>query len=395
MLWTKKALFFKDMPEGYRKNEKILFAGVDFSGIQGFIYQNDSMESLNEITRRSEYIQQLSVKINEELTGILKEYLYTPITVSSGKIQAILKNNKDAARVLESHLKNIQEIVFLEYQGRIQIFYGVTYAWIRNKNSGRYNSAFPALMNVIEKNKYQSTNLYELDSESSGYSRYSICSLLPEKEYENSIGFDSIKLAAVKMDFDNLGNLFSSIMEADVKANISEKIIEIIDKAVSGIKNLHLIYAGGDDIFFICPFSCILEVIQTVYLNIKRRIYEEQELANYKDDFGISCGICLFHRDVPMIHYLDNAETELLKSKDRGKNQITVENLSLSWSEWKKLNEIMDRCNHTLDSKKREEFLRFKFRHFLQVLAQNACDIKDRDYIRQLLTRVQQEVDYD
>ena len=46
MLWTKKALFFKDMPEGYRKNEKILFAGVDFSGIQGFIYQNDSMESL-------------------------------------------------------------------------------------------------------------------------------------------------------------------------------------------------------------------------------------------------------------------------------------------------------------------------------------------------------------
>ena len=163
---------------------------------------------------------------------------------------------------------------------------------------------------------------------------------------------------------------------------------------MSGIKT-YAIYAGGDDIFFICPFSCILEVIQTVYLNIKRRIYEEQELANYKDDFGISCGICLFHRDVPMIHYLDNAETELLKSKDRGKNQITVENLSLSWSEWKKLNEIMDRCNHTLDSKKREEFLRFKFRHFLQVLAQNACDIKDRDYIRQLLTRVQQEVDYD
>ena len=91
MLWTKKALFFKDMPEGYRKNEKILCAVVDFSVIQGFIYQNDSMESLNEITRRSEYIQQLSVKINEELTGILKEYLYTPITVSSGKIQAILK----------------------------------------------------------------------------------------------------------------------------------------------------------------------------------------------------------------------------------------------------------------------------------------------------------------
>ena len=106
---------------------------VDFSGIQGFIYQNDSMESLNEITRRSEYIQQLSVKINEELTGILKEYLYTPITVSSGKIQAILKTIRDAARVFESHLKNIQEIVFLEYQGRIQIFYGVTYAWIRNK----------------------------------------------------------------------------------------------------------------------------------------------------------------------------------------------------------------------------------------------------------------------
>ena len=71
------------------------------------------------------------------------------------------------------------------------------------------------------------------------------------------------------MDFDNLGNLFSNIMEADIKEDISEKIIEIIDKAVTGINSLHLIYAGGDDIFFICPFDCILEVIQTIYLNIK------------------------------------------------------------------------------------------------------------------------------
>ena len=94
---------------------------------------------------------------------------------------------------------------------------------------------------------------------------------------------------------------------ADVKP-ISAKIIEIIDSCVRH-KNLHLIYAGGDDIFFICPFSCILEVIQTVYLNIKRRIYEEQELQITK--ILRDLGICLFHRDVPMIHYLDNAETEL------------------------------------------------------------------------------------
>ena len=389
MLCTKEALVFKNIPEGYRKNEKIIFVGVDFSGIQGFIYQNYSMESLNEITRRSDYIQKLTIKINEELAKILEEYFYTPITVSSGKIQAIIKNNKNAGSIFENHLKKIQETVFLENQGKIQIFYGATHALIQNRSSGRYKSAFSVLMNVIERNKYQSSNLYELDSEYSGHSGYSICSLTPERESENFISLDSIKLAAVKMDFDNLGNLFSNIMEADIKEDISEKIIEIIDKAVTGINSLHLIYAGGDDIFFICPFDCILEVIQTIYLNIKRRVYEEQALASYQNDFGISCGICLFHRYVPMIYYLDNAETELLKSKSRGKNLITVENLSLSWDEWQQLNEIMNRCSHIFDPKKREDLLRFKFRHFLQVLAENACDLKDRDYIKQLLSQNQ------
>lgn len=385
MLWTKEALLFKDIPDGYRKNEKIMFAGVDFSGIQSFIYQNDSMESLNEITLRSEYIQKLTIKINEELTEILEDYFYTPITVSSGKIQAVIKNSKNAGSIFDNHLKKVQETIFFENQGKIQLFYGVINALLKDRSFGSgYNCAFSALANVIEQNKYHSLNLYEAGLEYSDQSHYSICSLLPKRESEN-FSLDGIKLAAVKMDFDNLGNLFSNIKEADVKSDISITITETVNKAVSDIKNIHLIYAGGDDIFFICQFNHILEVIQTVYLNIKRRIYEEPALAEYKKDFGISCGICLFHRDVPIIHYMDNAENELLKSKSRGKNRITIENLSISWDEWQELNEIMHRCSHVLYSK-REDLLSFKFKHFLKVLAENSCEPKDRDFIRQLLT---------
>ena len=389
MLWTKEALFFKDIPKGYRENEKIMFAGVDFSGIQGFIYQNDNMESLNEITRRSEYIQRLTVKMNEELIEILEGYSYIPITVSSGKIQAIIKNNKRARSVLRAYLEKMQGIVFVENQAKIQIFYGITYAWIRSRNCEGYDSALFTLMNVIERNKYQSANLYELDPEHSGDDRYSICSVLPLRECENSVNLDSFKLAAVKMDFDNLGNLFSNLKEADVKADVSATIIEIIEKAVTGIENIHLIYAGGDDIFFICPFTYILETIQIAYLNIRRRIYEEDSLADYRKDFGISCGVCVFHRDVPMIHYMDNAEKELLKSKGKGKNQITVENLSFGWEEWQELNEIMSRCSHIINSKKREDMQSFKFKHFLQVLSENACEFKEREYIKRLLERDQ------
>ena len=339
MLCTKEAWFLKIYLKVI-ENEKIIFVGVDFSGIQGFIYQNYSMESLNEITRRSDYIQNLQLKLMKNYK-ILEEYFYTPITVSSGKIQAIIKNNKNAGSIFENHLKKIQETVFLENQGKIQIFYGATHALIQNRSSGRYKSAFSVLMNVIERNKYQSSNLYELDSEYSGHSGYSICSLTPERESENFISLDSIKLAAVKMDFDNLGNLFSNIMEADIKEDISEKIIEIIDKAVTGINSLHLIYAGGDDIFFICPFDCILEVIQTIYLNIKRRVYEEQALASYQNDFGISCGICLFHRYVPMIYYLTMQRLNF-KIKEQGKKFNNCGKPFLL-DEWQQLNEIMNR----------------------------------------------------
>ena len=65
----KKALFFKDMPEGYRKMKNFV-CRVDFSGIQGFIIRMTVWKALMKSIRRSEYIQQLSVKINEELTGI-------------------------------------------------------------------------------------------------------------------------------------------------------------------------------------------------------------------------------------------------------------------------------------------------------------------------------------
>ncbi|NLX65156.1 MAG: hypothetical protein GX022_10380 [Clostridiaceae bacterium] len=389
MVWAKEVLFFKDIPSGYRENEKIIFAGVDFSGIQSFIYQDDSMESLNEIAGRSEYIQLLTVKINEELTEILEDYFYTPITVSSGKIQAIIKNNKNAQSIFENHLKKVQETVFLENQGKIGIFYGTTHAQLRNRDSGAYNDAFLALANVIERNKYQSYNLYVADSQYLSQTPYSVHSLLPKKESGNSVSLDSIKLAAVKMDFDNLGNLFSSIREADVKAGISKTITETINEAFSEVKNIHLIYAGGDDIFFICRFKDMIEVIQTVYLNIKRRVYEESALADYKKDFGISCGICLFHKDVPIIHYMDNAEIELLKSKDRGKNRITAENLSISWDEWQELYEIMQRCSHVLEPKKRDDLYSFKFRHYLKVLGENYCEPRDRDFIRQLLTTEQ------
>jgi len=389
MLFTKEVLFFKYIPQGYRENEKVLFAGVDFSGIQNFIYQDDNIESLNEIAGRSEYIQLLTVKINEELKEILEDYFYTPITVSSGKIQAILKNDKNARSLFENHLKKVQETVFFENQGKIGIFYGATHVLLQNRGSGGCNDAFFALANVIERNKYQSYNLYVSDSQYSGQAQYSVHSLLPKKESENSIFPDSIKLAAVKMDFDNLGNLFSNIREADVKADISKTIKETINEAFSEVNNIHLIYAGGDDMFFICPFKEMIEVIQTVYLNIKRRVYEEPVLADYNKDFGISCGICLFHKDVPIIHYMDNAENELLKSKDRGKNRITVENLSISWDEWQELHEIMHRCSHVLEPKKRDDLYSFKFIHYLKVLGENSCEKKDKEFIRQLLSREQ------
>lgn len=383
MLWMKDALFFKDIPNGYHRNEKVMLIGIDFSGIQNFIYQNDSIEKLNQISMRSEYIQLLTVKLNEELANLLGQYSYTSITVVSGKIQAITKTVEEAKILIINYIKKAQEAIFAENEGKIQLFYGITFTRIKDKHFNRYKNAIVSLMNVIDHDKYKCVNLYEIDFDRAKDISYSISTVLNGRKYSNSFKLSEMRLVAVKMDFDNLGNLFSVFQEADLKAKASSSIYRIIKDAVSSMENIHLLYAGGDDIFFICPFNEMIEIIQNMYHYIKSKIFEEDTLSNYAKDFGISCGACVFYREVPMLYFMDNSETELIKSKIRGKNQITIEDMSFSWIEW----EVITRIRSKIE--KRTSSMDFTFRHLFEATIDKTCDNKDRVFLKQLIERGQ------
>ena len=154
MIKAKGRLIFNLIPEGYKNNQKVIFLGIDFSGIQSFIFLQDALDDIYEITKRSEYITRLAVKIDEDLKELLSQYTYFSITNTGGKIQAVIKYSGKAVVKLENYLSRLQRIVFTVNEGKFQLFYGLVKTRIIQKiNSSAIESAYKDLMKAIGKNK--------------------------------------------------------------------------------------------------------------------------------------------------------------------------------------------------------------------------------------------------
>lgn len=253
MIKAKGRLIFNLIPEGYKNNQKVIFLGIDFSGIQSFIFQQDALDDIYEITKRSEYITRLAVKIDEDLKELLSQYTYFSITNTGGKIQAVIKYSGKAVVKLENYLSRLQRIVFTVNEGKFQLFYGLVKTRIIQKiNSSAIESAYKDLMKAIGKNKLQCSNVYGFDTDEYNDITYSLEYLTQNIESRPVESIDN-KLAALKFDFDNLGNFFAAVKAVDTIALISRSLSDTIDETVNSLPNVKIIFSGGDDIFLYVP----------------------------------------------------------------------------------------------------------------------------------------------
>ena len=157
-------------------------------------------------------------------------------------------------------------------------------------------------------------------------------------------GFRSVPfLAACKADVDNLGLIFGIGLESGGKSRFSishfamlsrmmhhffsSYLIDVIEEE---FPNIYVVFAGGDDLFVLGPWSDIIYFGERLYDAFSR-------FTGANPDVTLSAGIALAKPGIPMRAIKNLAEEQLESSKNRSvdarsvKNAVSLFGVTCSW----------------------------------------------------------------
>ncbi len=312
----KTVLPFKIMPKGLPFSKKITYCVVDISGIQSYIFNSMNCTTTPaQIRFRSEFVEYLTQYIHKKLSSV-SGYLFG--TMSSGKILCAFKPSVDENQ-LKSLLDSLQRKAFASTQGQLTFYYALCLTTCIPEHrfqSEKMQHAGALLGQILEKEKYHNLNLLNVDMKNDVD-----VNLLPHIPTASPIVKTEDQVVA-KLDLDNLGTFFRNITAFDYRHRVSEALKKVIDKCLSDDTRIEVVFAGGDDIFFLCPFDEYLSVISEFYNRLKKRLKESAELSDYANNFlGISAGLCVLRNtldNIPLLSYCESAEDALIAAKTKG-----------------------------------------------------------------------------
>ncbi|HDD43810.1 MAG TPA: type III-A CRISPR-associated protein Cas10/Csm1 [Candidatus Desulfofervidus auxilii] len=150
-------------------------------------------------------------------------------------------------------------------------------------------------------------------------------------------------LGILKMDVDNLGTIFAKGIRPE-KRTFSRYLVlsRYLDLFFSyylpylcaqKYPSVYNVFTGGDDLFMVGPWNVILEFAEEV--SKKFREYTCKNPA-----FTISAGYLLTKPILPIQEMTECVENSLKRTKERGKNGITVFGVYVNWREFYELKEI-------------------------------------------------------
>jgi CRISPR-associated protein Csm1 len=174
------------------------------------------------------------------------------------------------------------------------------------------------------------------------------------------------KIAILKMDIDDLSNLFRHAPSQSVGQKVSQLISTFLSDGIADLlrlpfpnrkyteatlqDNIYTIFSGGDDCFFVGAWDAILEFVAHVRtaFNQKAREIEEvfEGLAIAEDQLTlpptISVGVVLVEPTYPVVRFDKLASQALEEAKyseqyNFSKNKITLFDEVLSWHEFSEL----------------------------------------------------------
>ena len=183
---------------------------------------------------------------------------------------------------------------------------------------------------------------------------------IPINETGNVIGFDNIaknalergadeKLAALKMDVDNLGSLFIGMekekykqMSQAVEIFFSTTIYTNVLQPYIDSGDIYPVFAGGDDTFIIGAWDKVFEVIPKIHSEFDKAQKEwRKNIIKKDDDITISAGVIIVPPKYPMIRLAEETENMLSLAKKEGKNRISIFGECITWEEFEKTSEMV------------------------------------------------------
>jgi len=328
------------------------FLKCDISGIQTFIFNVPSNGAAKALKSRSVYVQMIADDCLKKLKDFFGKSKTTELYNGGGNFYLKITTEKSETDIQKFIEDNI-------YKDRVNqdIFAFISFV----KDNGEKTDKLLSAVNLeVNKSKMQRPlSLDLLDAKPIKVDEVEIKSIkgingqVPEGDFEwiaiKSEG-DS-KLAALKLDVDNLGILFRERSEEDYK-KLSEALKDFFDgkllQLIRDLKmqqNIYVVFSGGDDCFLIGSWNKIFELTIEIrkrfsdfQINLKTKI-----VSLSKDEITFSAGIVVFQPHYPMLQLADEAEDALSASKrEKGKNSVTVFDKTLTWNDFEKSRKIKD-----------------------------------------------------
>jgi CRISPR-associated protein Csm1 len=174
------------------------------------------------------------------------------------------------------------------------------------------------------------------------------------QEADGYRGIDA--LGVLKADVDNLGLLMSCGMEPDRFTparllTLSRQVnwyfalyLPHLLKVTPQFNDIYTVFAGGDDLFLIGPWNRVVELARVLH-----KTFAEYVCQNDKIHF--SAGISLHKTHAPLDKLAHETEAAIGKSKDEGRNRITLFNETADWDEFLLLQGIKDKLLEWRESK--------------------------------------------
>ena len=248
------------------------------------------------------------------------------------KIDIVISlNNIEIVEKFPTILRFISNYAPLEENGRsLKSFEGISDAATGNKKIAVYKADVDNLGMIFsigfKKNKNISDEELEKD----------------EKEKED----DFRSISRISTLSRNMEYFFSywmnSIFEkGKVEIWLRDKIKKEID-----LRDIYVLYSGGDDLVIIGPWDKIIYVSYLIRKNFEQFVTENNEVT-------LSGGIAISHPKLRIINGIDKAGELEEKSKeiDKDKNALTLFDRSFKWDEFEKIFEFAERLQRIYGNK--------------------------------------------
>lgn len=162
------------------------------------------------------------------------------------------------------------------------------------------------------------------------------------------------KLALLKLDVDNLGNLFFQGLGEKTTISRVTSLSRMLALYFEGYINhlieskgwqdyIYVVFSGGDDTFIVGAWDKVLAFIKDFY-------HKFREFTCHNPKVTFSAGICIFRFDYPVIMSSQLTEEELERAKNYledgeripSKNRISLFGEVFTWTEFKKIEDLKE-----------------------------------------------------